>query len=190
MAINLDGFAARFAADSDPWSTFSSRDEAIKREAIIHALGSNTRGRILELASGNGSNSAALAPRCLKLDATEGTAEGAALTARAIAHWPRARAHKLVLPGRSPQGTYDAIIIAELLYYLTPSQMRSVAAECDRLARHRTRLVLAHHTVDFFDFAQHAQRINERFVGCTAKFGSLRTQRRSRRWIVQYCDAR
>ena len=75
-AIDLSGFAAKFAADEDPWRTFSNRDEAVKRAAILHALGPGPLGRVLELGSGNGSNSRAIAPRALRLDATEGYGGG------------------------------------------------------------------------------------------------------------------
>ena len=78
-AIDLAGFADKFAAEDDPWRTFSARDETVKRQAILRALGPGPIGRVLELAAGNGSNSAAIAPRALRLDATEGTAEGTRL---------------------------------------------------------------------------------------------------------------
>lgn len=74
--IDLAGFAAKFAGDDDPRRTFTARDEAVKRAAILHAIGHRPVGRVLELASGNGSNSAAIARMALRLDATEGTREG------------------------------------------------------------------------------------------------------------------
>ena len=76
-AIDLSGFSQKFAADDDPWRTFSDRDEAVKRAAILHALGPGPLGRVLELASGNGANSRAIAPRALRLDATEVANAGA-----------------------------------------------------------------------------------------------------------------
>lgn len=178
-----------FAADRDPWQTFSSHDEALKRRSITHALVPGCRGRIYEMGSGNGSNSAALAYRCLRLDAVEGTREGVALTADAIAAQMRANAYQLTLPGRAPCSRYDAIVIAELLYYLTPIQMHAVAAECDRVVRPGTRLVLAHHKIDFHDFAQRASSIHDRFLEQTCRFGPLQLQRRTARWIVQWATA-
>lgn len=187
-AIDLAGFAAKFAADDDPWRTFTARDEAVKRTAILHALGPGPLGRVLELASGNGSNSAALAPRALRLDATEGTSEGTALTARAISPFPRAHASTLSLPGRPPRFVYDAVVIAEILYYLSDRAMADVARDAATWLRPGGTLVLAHHRINFFDFAQHATRIQTRFLTLTGHRWAVRTVRRTGNWIV--CGAR
>lgn len=183
-AIDLAGFADKFAATADPWQTFTSRDEAVKRAAILHALGPGPLGRVLELASGNGSNSAAIAPRALRLDATEGTREGTRLTAAAIARWPRARALTLALPAALPRATYDAIVVAELLYYLSPHEMAAVARAVARALRPGGRLVLAHHRITFYDFAQTAAGIHDRFLAATGIGWRVRPVRTRRRWQV------
>lgn len=183
-AIDLSGFAEKFAADDDPWGTFSNRDEAVKRAAILHALGPGPLGRVLELGSGNGSNSRAIAPRALHLDATDGTAEGTRLTAQAIASWRGARAMQLALPERFPRRNYDAIMIAELLYYLPPGAMRQVAVQVADTLRPGGRLVLAHHRIDYYDFAQHAAAIQSRFLNQTGLSWHVRSVRRRSRWHV------
>jgi SAM-dependent methyltransferase len=182
--IDLNGFAAKFAADDDPWRTFSRRDEAVKRTAILHALGPGPLGRVLELGSGNGSNSRAIATRARRLDATEGTVEGTRLTSHAIAARPRARAIILALPGRFPRRSYDAVVIAELLYYLSPRAMRRVALDVAETLRPGGRLVLAHHRIDYYDFAQHAAGIHERFLRMTGVSWTLHPVRRRSRWHV------
>ena len=187
-SIDLAGFSAKFAGDDDPWRTFTAHDEAVKRAAILHALGPGPIGRVLELASGNGSNSAALAPRSLRLDATEGTREGTALTARAIARYPHAHATLLSLPARPPLPVYDAVVIAEILYYLPERAMRQVARDAATWLRPGGTLVLAHHRVDFFDFAQHASGIQNRFLAQTGERWTVRLVRRTGKWIV--CSAR
>lgn len=126
--IDLAGFELTFRADADPWRTFSNRDEASKRAAIIHGLGVGPVGRVLELAAGNGSNSVSIAARVLRLDATEGTTTGTRLVAKALSNSCRACATQLALPSRFPRKTYDVVVLAELLYYLHPQDMRQVAA--------------------------------------------------------------
>ncbi len=183
-AITLDGFARKFAEEDDPWRTFTDRDEAIKRAAILHALGPGPLGRVLELASGNGSNSVAIARRALRLDATEGTIEGTRLTARALDGQPRARAIRLALPAHLPRRRYDAIVVAELLYYLSPHAMAQVARDCAAALAPGGRLILAHHQIDFYDFVQRSRHIKRRFLRQTGREWLVREVARNTRWQV------
>lgn len=194
--ITLAGFDAKFAGSADPWSTFTDADEALKRRAILHAIGPGPWGRVLELAAGNGSNSAAIAARALRLDATEATASGVALVAdavdagrsRARALRPsRARALRLAVPDRLPRARYDVVVVAELLYYLSPAAMARTARDVAAVLPPGGTLVLAHHRIDFPDFAQHAAGIQQRFLVATRVRWRVRTVRRTRRWIVLTC---
>ena len=184
-AMTLHGFDARFAGDADPWATFTARDEAVKREAVVRALGAGARGRVLEVAAGNGSNSQALASHAMRLDATEGTEAGTTLVRRAAGGRARVRVSRLVLPGRFPRATYDAVVVAEVLYYLTPRDMAAVARDVGRAVRPGGVLVLAHHRIDFHDFAQHAGGIHARFLRETGVRWTARAGRRTGKWIVR-----
>jgi SAM-dependent methyltransferase len=185
--IGLDGFEQKFVSDNDPWSTFSNRDEARKRNAILRALGPGPWGRILELGAGNGSNSVAIAARALRLDATEATAAGTDLVARALAdadRGGRARASQLIVPARFPRACYDGIVVAELLYYLTPCAMAETARDVGRALAAGGTLVLAHHRIDFYDFVQHAAGIHARFLQATGLRWTLRVVDRTGDWVV------
>ncbi|UUL81430.1 class I SAM-dependent methyltransferase [Sphingomonas qomolangmaensis] len=187
--IDLAGFDAKFSGNDDPWSTFTDRDEARKRRAILRGIGGQKVGRVLELAAGNGSNSAALARLALRLDATEGTPSGVKLVARAVAGNRRVRVSRLVLPGRFPRATYDAVVIAEMLYYLSPRDMAAVARAVAAALRPGGRLILAHHRVDYPDFVQHAAHIHRRFLAASGVAWRLGGGLRNGRWRVQtYCS--
>ena len=189
--IDLAGFEAKFAANADPWSTWSSRDEAVKRDAILHALPPGVQWRMLELGAGNGSNSRPLAARALRLDATEATGEGTRLVADAIARrGARARAIRLAVPDALPRTRYDAIVVAELLYYLDRRGMATLAGQVARALRPGGTLVLAHHRITFYDFVQHADRIHDRFLRQTGVEWEVRTTRRTGRWSVLACRVR
>ena len=186
--ITLAGFDAKFAREDDPWRTFDDADEVLKRRAILHAMGPGPWGRVIELAAGNGSNSASIAPRALRLDATEATRSGTALVAKAVRSRPgRARAIRLAMPGRLPRDRYDIALVAEVLYYLTPRAMARTARICDRALRPGGTLVLAHHHIDFPDFVQHAAHIQRHFLAATGKRWRIRQVRRSTHWTVWSC---
>ncbi|VXC99592.1 class I SAM-dependent methyltransferase [Sphingomonas sp. 8AM] len=185
--ITLDGFDAKFAGNDDPWATFTDRNEALKRRAILHALGSGVKGRVLELAAGNGSNSVDIAPRALRLDATEATSSGTALVAKALAGRPRARATRLAVPARLPRTCYDVIVVAEVIYYLTARNMAQTARDVAAALRRGGTLVLAHHHVDYPDFAQHAAHLQRAFLTATRRRWQVRVLRRTGRWTVFAC---
>ena len=129
----------------------------------------------------------------LRLDATEGTVQGTSLTAAAIASRPRARAITLPLPARFPRTHYDAVIVAELLYYLSPADMAHVATDVAAALRPGGRLILAHHRIDFYDFTQHARGIQDRFLRLTGARWRVRRVRACTRWevlVAQVCASR
>lgn len=186
--IDLAGFDAKFSGSDDPWATFTARDEAHKRRAILRGIGGRRVGRMLELAAGNGSNSAALARLALRLDATEGTRSGTELVSRAVGDNPRVRVSRLVLPDRFPRPTYDAIVVAEVLYYLTARDMAAVAHAVAAALTPGGRLVLAQHRVDYPDFVQHAAEIHRRFLSATGVEWQPTGDTRTGRWRVQAYD--
>ncbi len=183
--IDLHGFDRKFADNGDPWQTFTNRDEARKRRAILRGVGAGPIGRVLELAAGNGSNSVALARPALRLDATEGTITGTALVCHAVGKDRRVRVRQVILPGRFPGRRYDVAVVAELLYYLTPAAMARVARDVARHVLPGRTLVLAHHRVDYPDFVQHADGIHERFLAASGVRWKARHGLRTGRWRVQ-----
>ena len=161
---DADKFEAYFGTNPDPWNTFSDRDEARKRRAIRLALGPRPHARIWELAAGNGSNSVMLARRGFHLDATEGSAAGTRLVEKALAPFPPARAARLQLPERPPRPTYDAVLAAEIFYYLTDRELDRTIARIGEALRPGGLLVLAHQTRNFADFTQDARGVHRRMA--------------------------
>ena len=183
-AIDLAGFEAKFRAGPDPWDTFTARDEAIKRQRILRALGDGPIARILELASGNGSNSQALARRALKLQACDGSPSATQLTRDALADAPHAQAWQIALPARLPGTQYEAVVIAELLYYLDARAMQRLARDVATALAPGARLVLAHHQVEFPDNSQRTAGIHTRFIKALGRPVIRVRQFRSQRWRV------
>ena len=184
--IRVEGFEAVFARDADPWGTFERRDEAVKRDAILRACG-HTRGRTLELACGNGSNTRALARQSLRLLALDGAPSAVAIT-RARAGGPRVSVDEALLPDGVPSRAFDLIVIAEVLYYLR-------GREIDRLgSRLRIapggRLVLAHHHIRFHDVSSEPATVHRRLLAALPQPLKRVRRQRTSRWRVEAFAAR
>ncbi len=161
---DLDHFETLFAGSDDPWGTRHRHGEAVKRAAILHLLPSYRVGRLLELGCGNGSNSMALARRCLTLDACDGSHSAVRLTRRALASYQHAKVHHLVLPGRFPGRSYDAVVVSELFYYLSNRSLEDVVAEIGRTLCTGGTLVLCHHHRQFADASQRQDTLHHRVL--------------------------
>lgn len=180
-AIRVDGFEAVFAQHSDPWGTYEKRDEALKRRAILRAAG-RTRGRALELACGNGSNTRALQRRSLRLLALDGAPSAVRIT-RERANSHRVDVREALLPMDAPREPFDLIVIAEVLYYLRPSEIAQLARRL-RLAP-GGRLVLAHHHIDFPDTSSRPARVHNLLREGMAQPLHSVAQTRTHRWRVE-----
>ena len=184
-AITLAGFEARFAEDSDPWGTRVHREERVKRDAILYALGPGRAGRVLELASGNGSNSVELAQRSLRLVATDGAQSAVGLTREALDGVTRADVRQLALPAL-PEGRFDAVVIAEVLYYLRSREVVALGRGLRRAVRPGGRIVLAHHHIDFDDTSCRPAVCHDLLArGLGEVLASRKVSKRHRNWRVE-----
>ncbi len=163
-AISLSGFEAKFEADADPWDTWQSRYEAVKRDALAKAMGSGTYGRGLELAAGNGSNTPVIARRVRRLLVTDGTRAGAELMRERFAGQSRLTIVQHDAGRRLPGHRFDLIVISELLYYLEDRAFDVLAGEVARTLTPGGRLVMVHHEQNFADRARQAASVHRDFL--------------------------
>lgn len=184
--ITIGGFDATFAANRDPWNTFANRDERLKRKAIVHALGPAKLGLVWEPACGNGSNIKEIASRALQLKSSDGSA-----TAVEVAIQNNKPSHRIaisqeLLPPGQTIVKYDAIIFSEILYYLKNREFQQLANGLDRWLKPGGRLILAHHHIDFNDFAQRAQFVHRKLQQAL-KFRTFSTAPscRTSKWAVE-----
>lgn len=185
QAISLQGFEQTFAQDADPWKTWTSRYEAVKRDALAKAVGAGRHGRVLEVAAGNGSNTRMLASRALRLTATEGTASGTKLLREATEGLPNVEVVQCNLKNSLPGDRYDLIVISEVLYYLPDRAFESFAREVARTLRPGGRLVLAHHRDEFADRARPAHNVHPCFIRTTQVSMKCCFRQRARRWLTE-----
>lgn len=183
--IGIEAFDRKFRCDPDPWGTWSGREERCKREAIMHSLSYPVVGRLLELGCGNGSNSVSLFRRSLRLDCIDGSKTAVDLTRTALGKHKNTRIFHLRLPGRIRSGPYDAVVIAELLYYMDAHELDRMAAETGRLIRPGGRLVLCHHHSQFRDAAIVQKSVHQLFISAIGRKLRLVHRRRSAHWLLE-----
>jgi len=181
----LAHFDRVFSRSSDPWFTRSSQAEVHKRKVILGLMGSGRLGRVLELGCGNGSNTVQLARRALSLDACDGSVEALRRADSVTSGIPHLTLHHTSLPARFPCNRYDAIVIAELLYYLDDQCFAATMREIDRTLRPGGLLLLCHHHRQFDDAAQRQASLHERFVRYSRFQWANERAHRTSRWIAQ-----
>ena len=119
-------FEALYRADADPWAMESSPYEARKYDATLRALRAPRHGRTLEVGCSIGVLTALLAARSDRVVALDVSATALSRARErpgtANVEWMRAE-----VPGDWPAGRYDLIVLSEVLYFLEPVEVTSIA---------------------------------------------------------------
>ena len=119
-------FESLYAADPDPWRFATSPYEAAKYAATLEALGPRY-DRALEIGCAIGVLTERLASRCchlLALDVAE-TALAAARTRCAALDGVTFRLARF--PAEAPPGPFDLILLSEVVYYWSPTDIDAAA---------------------------------------------------------------
>ncbi len=114
----------RLARESeDPWSYATSDYEQRKYRQTLDYLPERT-GRTLELGCSVGVFTAMLAPRCSHLLAVDFSPTALERARRRVADQPQVEVEQHRLPEEMPEGPFDTIVCAEILYYWSADLVR------------------------------------------------------------------
>jgi len=152
--IDPEGFEALFRKNVDPWNYVRSPFESHKRGRLLRACGDRVYERGLELACANGETTLQLAGRCLRLLAVDSSATAVREAKRRTAGLPNVTVEEVLLPAQTPEGPFDLIVVSEILYYLSLTDMLTLLDQLDRALAQGGRLVVLHHIVSFADASQ------------------------------------
>lgn len=184
--LDIDGFEARYREAADPWDVLNSPDEHLKRDAIIEATRRGDLTHVLELGCGIGGHSVALAKISTWLDCIEATCTGVERTRASLHHNRHTRVHQITLPGPLPRSSYTTVVISEMLYYLSVSDMVRLAADIRHVLVPGGQLVLAHHYAHFDDAQQSGATIHRDFAQACGCFPSHpKLVARTEHWRVE-----
>lgn len=113
--------------DDDPFGYRERWYEARKRDLLLASLPRARFERAWELGCSNGELTAALAPRCDALLATDLSERAVALAAQRNASDAHVRVQQAEHPRDWPPGGFDLIVFSEVGYYLPLPQLRECA---------------------------------------------------------------
>ena len=128
MSALATHFEALYAASSDPWNVRDAWYEQRKRNLLLASLPEQRYASAFEPGCGNGELTAALAPRCDRILACDGSGSAIAAARLRVADYPNAAAEQRNLPQDWPAGAgvFDLIVVSEMAYYLPADEWRAM----------------------------------------------------------------
>lgn len=148
----------------DPWEVRTSAYEIAKRRALIAALPEGRFDHILEIGCSIGELSRALAEVADHVTAVDASSAALAEARR------RHSGHGIdfvhgTLPDDWPAGRFDAVVLAETGYYLTPVQLEQTLDRIAESTRDDFILVLCHWTGEIEDWPLDAAQVHAICLG-------------------------
>jgi SAM-dependent methyltransferase len=153
---DLRHFEALYAASDDPWQVRESWYERRKRDVLLACLDRPRYAHAFEPGCGNGEMSVALAARCDRLLAVDGSPSALAAARQRLRHADGGAGGvvfaEAALPGGWPRGAcFDLVVISELGYYLDGAALRTMFDSAGASLEPGGELVLCHYLPDFDD---------------------------------------
>lgn len=139
-AVDAAHFDAMFAADPDPWGYDREAYEADRFDRTLAALGPRS-GRLFEAGAAAGALTERLAQVAAEVVAVEASREAIAHARRRVGHLSNVTLIEGALPGATPEGPFDTLLLSDMLYYLGLHGVIEVARRCDAIATEDARIV-------------------------------------------------
>jgi len=121
-------FDALYAHNDDPWHYHDRSYEIDKRADTLAMLPRHHYARGCEIGCSIGVLTADLAPRFDALLGIDISETAAARARSAVANFPHVKIQVLHVPAQLPDGMFDMLILSEVLYFLTPAELATLAA--------------------------------------------------------------
>jgi cyclopropane fatty-acyl-phospholipid synthase-like methyltransferase len=117
FSVPAKEFEKLYAASRDPWNYTSSEYELQKYAFVLSSLSRDHYSSALEIGCSIGVMTKMLAPRSNRLLAIDGSAS-ALRQARQLCSEAHVEFAQMCVPEDWPKGSFDLIVISEVLYYL------------------------------------------------------------------------
>ncbi len=141
--LSPEYFDSMYKVAADPWQFATSDYERQKYAATLALLRPKSYSSVLEVGCSIGVFTAQLAPRCSSLLAIDAS-ELALKSARQRVGDPHVVFEKRMVPAEFPKGQFDLIILSEVLYYLTASDLERTTMLCADALTANGHVILCH----------------------------------------------
>jgi len=128
-------FQRIYAASDDPWNFRTSAYEREKYAATLAALPARRFARGLEVGCSIGELTALISPLCNSLLGVDIVAEAVFAARLRWAEMAHVQFSQICVPGAWPSGSFDMVMLSEVLYFLSSSDICHLAERiCESLA--------------------------------------------------------
>jgi SAM-dependent methyltransferase len=140
--IPSEYFEEKYKANIDPWHFRTSEYERDKYRATLGSLTKDKYRAALEVGCSIGVFTKLLSPRCVSLLAVDSSST--AIEAARSINDENVTFRVANLPAEFPKGTFDLIVLSEVLYYFDESDLERVAQSCIDSTSEDGQIVLCH----------------------------------------------
>lgn len=147
-SIDSDWFEQLYREKGDPWAFENSPYEKAKYDHTLSALPRARFAKALEVGCANGVLTERLAPRCDELLAVDVSDTALAAARRRCSDLPQVRFENMRLPKDVPAGSFDLVLLSEVIYYWDSDDLTRAAAFLRDAVRSGGHVLLVHWTGD------------------------------------------
>ena len=155
-------FEALYAASSDPWNVRDAWYEQRKRGLLLASLSQQRYTSAFEPGCGNGELTAALAPRCDRILACDGSASAVAAAQARVAGHPHVTVEQRQLPQDWPTAAaaFDLVVVSEIAYYLPAATWQALVQDIVASLAPGGLLMMCHCRYPYDDYATSADFVH------------------------------
>jgi predicted TPR repeat methyltransferase len=124
--VSLDHFAGMYEAKNDPWDTATKWHDQRKYAVTMASLPRERYRRCYEPGASVGLLSRLLSARCDQVVAVDCVDSAVEQARENVADLPNVEVARAMLPADLPTGTFDLIVIGDLLYYLSAADLTAL----------------------------------------------------------------
>ena len=154
-------FDQMYAAADDPWGFTSRWYEQRKYALTLAALPEQRYARAFEPGASIGVLSALLADRCDQLLSSDGSSDAVQRAAERLSGLANVTVEQRRLPQEWPDGSFDLVVLSELLYYFDKGDLDVVLSRAVKAIRPGGSIVAAHWRHAVADYPQTGDVVHE-----------------------------